>query len=85
MTDFADYDYVRLNFILGKFKIHKALSDRASKFNCVGRPNDYQELERKGIVYTSHKGDRVKQKYYWWYLTDTGLEIIESMLEMEEL
>ena len=85
MMDFTDDDFERLDDICARFHIHALLSDRASKFSCMGRPNTFQELERKGIVYTSHKGDRIKQKYYWWYLTDIGLEIIQSMQEMKDL
>lgn len=85
MIDFTEDTIKKLDFICGRFIIHRTLSNRNDKFNFVGRPKKFQELERKGLVYTSHKGDRVKQKYYWWYLTDTGLEIIQSMVDMREL
>jgi len=85
MIDFTDDDITVLNDVVNRFIIHKRLSNRNDKFSCMGRPNKFQELERKGIILTSHKGDRIKQKYYWWYLTDAGLDIVQEMVVMREL
>jgi len=85
MMAFNDNDIDVLNSIVTRFIVHRMISNRNDKFSCMGRSKKFQELERKGIIYTSHKGDRIKQKYYWWYLTDTGLDIITEMVKMRAL
>lgn len=87
MIDFTDKELEILHQLSRKLERHLILSDlnRRNSFGTAGTTHIYQSLERKGIVRTSHDGDRLKNKHYWWYLTDTGSEIIKSMYELRKL
>ena len=83
--DFSDKELDTLEHLVNRLRVHRTIGSDTTKFNVHDAANRYQSLESSGYVYTSHKGDRTKLKYYWWYLTPKGLRLIEEMIAMKDL
>lgn len=50
-----------------------------------GTVKTFQTLIVRGLVSTTHVGDVVKNKHYWFTITPNGLNLIENLVKLKEL
>lgn len=86
ITHLTNDDHHLITMIVKQYIHWEIVHERTvEKFNLLGSPSKFQELERKNLVFTHHHGDRNKNRQYWWYLTDDGLEFINNLVELKKL
>lgn len=82
----TDANHTQIFLIVQQYMHWEIVHEKSvEKFNLNGSASQYQELERNGILFTHHHGDRNKLAHYWWYLTDDGLEFINNLVELRKL
>ena len=86
MNDFTDKELDSLRLLKTRWMNYTILNPDTSPntFDVQGTFKQFQTLQVRGIVTSNCKGDRTK-RLHWFRLTDEGLTLIRTMVEMENL